>query len=247
MKPAVLITGAAKRLGREIALYLAEQGHDIALHYHASHNEAEATAAEIRARGPRCETFRADLADISALPALVARVLAAFPHCRALVNNAAIFEQGPFMEADEASFDRHMTINCKAPVFLTRAFVAAHELCHPRLERGSCASSVDLEIPAFAGMTLSVVNLIDAKVAEERHSYFYYLLSKKALEDFTRMAAAELGPAVRVSAVYPGIVMPSVDGKFDEAYMQRTAAEQPQGRHLTPREVAEQVGEKIIN
>lgn len=202
---AVLITGAARRVGRAIALHLAAQGYDIALHYHMSEAEAQATQAEIKALGVACEAFRADLGDIAGLPALVAMVMAAFPHCAHLINNASTFERKLFMEADVAQFDRDFLVNLKAPVFLTQAFARA------------------LAKPA------SVVNIVDAKVDATKHGYFFYLMAKKSLRDFTLMAAAELGPDMRVNAVCPGVVLPA---ERDAAYREMQS---------TPQAVAEAV------
>jgi len=154
-KQAVLITGAAKRVGREIALHLAARGFDIALHYHTSQAEAEQTAAEIRVLGADCALFQADLAELEKLPGLMAAVHARFPQLAHLVNNASVFEQAGLLESDASLMARTFAVNFYAPVLLTQELA--------RMTTG----------PA------SVTNLLDAKVDATQHRYFFYLLSKK--------------------------------------------------------------------
>ncbi|NBX04169.1 MAG: SDR family NAD(P)-dependent oxidoreductase [Alphaproteobacteria bacterium] len=179
---AALVTGGAKRLGREIALTLAARGYDIALHYNASRIDAEKTAAEIEQAGVSCTLFAADLSDIMQCEALVDSVFQAFPHVNVLVNNASIFERGELKETTLELLARHMRINFEAPVFLTQAFAE-------RCKNGA------------------VVNMVDARVHQKKHPYMAYLLSKKALLNFSHMAAVELAPHIRVNAVCPGFVI----------------------------------------
>jgi len=209
-KQAVLITGAAKRVGREIALHLAARGFDIALHYHTSQAEAEQTAAEIRVLGADCALFQADLAELEKLPGLMAAVHARFPQLAHLVNNASVFEQAGLLESDASLMARTFAVNFYAPVLLTQELA--------RMTTG----------PA------SVTNLLDAKVDATQHRYFFYLLSKKTLRDFTHMAAAELAPRVHVHGIYPGKVLPNIDGKGSGGPITGT-----------PQEIAAAVGEVV--
>lgn len=218
----VLITGAAKRVGREIALHLAQRGYGIALHYNQSEAEARATQAEIRSLSVPCEIFQADLTAQGAPQTLINQVMRAMPGCRHLVNNASIFVRGALSEAGEDSYDAHMNANLKAPILLAQAFVTEYRVRNTEY-------------------ALTITNIVDASVRRRRHGYFFYLLSKKALLDFTFMAAAEWGAGVRVNAVCPGTVSESVDGAFDEAYRQQKAALLPLGRAPEPRDVAEAV------
>jgi NAD(P)-dependent dehydrogenase (short-subunit alcohol dehydrogenase family) len=119
---AALVTGAAKRIGREIALTLARKGYDIALHHRASRDEAQATAEDIRRLGRQCVLLEADLADRKQVLALVPAAIQAMPHCDLLVNNASIFERGEFLETSEDLFERQMNVNFRAPFFLAREF-----------------------------------------------------------------------------------------------------------------------------
>ncbi len=187
-RSAVLITGAARRLGRATALYLAERGFDIALHYHTSETDAHTTAEDIRKHGVTCTLFQADLAQSAALPGLVEAVFQAFPHCAHLVNNASVFERAPFLESNAALYAHTFAVNVAAPIYLTQAFAA----------RGLIETCV--------------VNMLDAKDTATRHSYFYYLLSKKTLRDFTLMAAAELAGKTRVNGASISRALPNADG-----------------------------------
>lgn len=211
-REAVLITGAARRVGRTIALFLAGKGYDIALHYHRSRAEAQAAQAEIAALGVRCELLSADLTDAARLPALMEEALHLFPQCRTLINNASLFDRAPLMESSVALAETQFRINFFAPAFLTQAFAA-------RAGRGC------------------VINLLDTAVADHAHSHFFYLLSKKALAGFTRMAAVELGPRIRVNGICPGIMLPS--DMWGEEYMEKKSQRLPLRSLATPKNVAD--------
>ncbi|MGC9453256.1 MAG: SDR family oxidoreductase [Phycisphaerae bacterium] len=200
MQPAALVTGGAKRLGRAIALALARDGYDLAVHYNRSAEAAGQLAEEIRQIGRRCETFQCDLADTPAVEELAGRVHDTFPGWSVLVNNASLFERGSLAETDEKLFDRLMAVNLKAPLFLSRKFAA---LCG----RGQ------------------IVNMLDTKVCEDLSSYFVYVVTKKALRDVTRLAAKELAPNIRVNGVCPGLILPP-PGE-DESYLEKLASRVP--------------------
>lgn len=216
MRKAALITGGAKRVGRGLSLYLAQQGYDIALHYHTSQHEAGALQREIQALGRMCELFPCDLMELEALPGLIQRVAREMPHCSVLINSASRFEPGPFLETTPQHAQEMHRINCESPAFLTQAFAKEFGRGH-------------------------VVNILDTAITQNRHSYFFYLLAKKALAEFTRMAALELAPAIRVNAVCPGVMLPS-GPEWDEAYMERHAKEMPLGRIATVDELCRHVG-----
>lgn len=211
-RKAVLITGGARRVGAVITEQFAANGYDIALHYGNSKAEAEALKHEIEKRNVRCHLLAHDLSDVQSMPRLLAEVRAAFPHCDALINNASVFERGEFMETDEALFDRQFAINFKAPFFLTQGFAKT-------FGRGA------------------VVNVLDTHVEKNVGSHFAYLLSKKALAEFTRMSARALGPQIRVNGICPGIMLPS--NELDEPYMQRLERELPLKKLATPEHVAD--------
>lgn len=196
MKRAVIITGGAKRVGAALSRYFSAKGYDIALHYSTSKTEAEALHTELG----NCELFQHDLNDVADIPALMADIKSRMPHAVTLINNASIFNRKNFLETDEAFFDAQMTVNFKAPFFLTQAFAKSFG----------------------AG---SVVNIIDTDIQKTGGSHFAYLLSKKALADFTQMAARDLGPKIRVNGVCPGIMLPS--NELDEDYMKRLSQTLP--------------------
>lgn len=186
-----------------MAEYFASKTFDIALHYNNSENEAVALQKEIQKTGVTCEIFSYDLSDSKNLDRLIEVIHAAMPHCNTLINNASVFERCEFMETDEALFDRQFAINFKAPFFLTQAFAR-------KFGKNPGAN---------------VINILDTDIAQNQVSHFAYLLSKKTLADFTKMAAVDLGPDIRVNGVCPGILLPS--NELDEAYMIKLAETLP--------------------
>jgi NAD(P)-dependent dehydrogenase (short-subunit alcohol dehydrogenase family) len=214
MRKAALITGAARRLGKATALALAKNGYDIALHCNRSEAEAVLTAKSIRREGAACEVFVCDLADPSGIAGLIPSVGQCFPNCRLLVNNASLFEKAPFTETTPERFERMMQIHLKAPFFLTQAFASKFKKGH-------------------------IVNLCDAKISGAFVSHFAYSLSKKALLEFTLMAAKALGPAIRVNAVAPGMILPSRE--FSEADLNRLSLKVPLQRKGKAEDVASAV------
>ena len=181
---AALVTGGAVRLGRAIAVSLAEAGYDIALHYNTSEAEAHAAAVEIRDRGVSCELFRCDLGDTAGLERLIANARATFGNLDVLINSASTYESGTISETTEELLDRMWAVNYKAPFFLMKAF-------RERVEDGS------------------IVNVLDNKIAFNQYHYAAYLASKKALAELTKMAALEFAPRIRVNAVAPGVILPA--------------------------------------
>lgn len=195
-----------------MAMHFAEQGYDIALHYHHSEPEAKALKEEIVSRKVRCELFRYDLSKVAGFVALMEEIKAVFPHCAGLVNNASVFERAEFLHTDESLFDRQFAVNLKAPFFLTQAFAKA-------FTKGT------------------VINILDTDIVQTQGSHFAYLLSKKTLAEFTRMAARALGPDLRVNGICPGIMLPS--NELDEAYMGKLQSALPLQNLATPQQVAE--------
>lgn len=212
MRPAILITGGARRVGAELSRSFAGKGYDIALHYGESAQEAETLKKEIEGMGVSCQLFAHDLADIAGIPALVKKVADAFPACNALINNASVFERCLLQDTDEALFDRQFTVNLKAPFFLSQAFVK-------QFGRGG------------------IINILDTDVVQYTVSHFAYLLSKKALAEFTVMAARSFGPDVTVNGVCPGCILPS--DQNDDTYEQKLEALIPARSHPEARDVAE--------
>ena len=222
-RPVALVTGAARRLGRVIALDLARHGFDIALHYRHSHTEALATVDEIEALGAAAHAFAADLSDEAACRALVPAVLAHFGRLDAVVNNAALFEHDDAQSFGFASMERHWRANTAPAVLLAQAL---HAHC---LERGAPG----------AGATACVVNLLDQKLWNPNPDHFSYTLSKAALQAATVMLAQALAPQVRVCAVAPGLALPSA--AIDAGRLDRLQADTPLRRGVSPADVARSV------
>jgi NAD(P)-dependent dehydrogenase (short-subunit alcohol dehydrogenase family) len=217
-RPVALITGASRRLGREIALELAAHGHDIAVHYRHSRDEAEATAAELRALGAAARVFAADLSDEAACRALVPAVVAQFGRLDVVVNNASTFEYDAPASFGHAAMDKHWRANVAPAVILAQAL-------HDQL-RGGTASGC-------------VVNLIDFKLWSFNPDYFSYTLSKAALQAATTMLAQALAPQVRVCGVAPGVT--AVSGPMTEAEFAKAHEMTPLKRSSTPADIARAV------
>jgi len=206
-----LVTGAARRLGRAMALELAEQGHDIVVHYSGSAEAAEATAADIRARGVRAVTMQADLLDHAATEALMPRAAEAIGQpITVLINNASIFEYDSIESFDRRSWDRHVDSNLWAPMVLTQAFAA--QIPDPVLaEDGE---------PEAQGL---VVNMIDQRVRKLTPEFMTYTIAKMGLWAFTRTAAQALAPKIRVNAIGPGPTMQGARQSAEHFKAQREA------------------------
>ena len=217
-RPVALVTGAARRLGREIVLDLAAHGFDVAVHCRSSRDEAETTAADARAAGAAAAVFEADLADEAACRALLPAVVARFKRLDAVVNNASVFEYDAPSSFGHAAMDKHWRANVAPAVLLAQAL-------HDHLK--GCA-----EVGC-------VVNLIDQKLWNPNPDYFSYTLSKAALQAATVMLAQSLAPQVRVCGVAPGVTLvsgPMTDAEFEQA---RTLT--PLQRSSTPSDIARAV------
>lgn len=189
-KQTALVTGGAKRLGHAAALHLADKGYNIALHYNESKPEAMKTAQLLYKKGVRCELFSCDLADEAAVSRLLPDVYKEFPSLNVLVNSASIFIPNTFGDQDLSLFKAHWDINFKAPYILSCAF-------NRLVKKGQ------------------IVNFIDTHVTQHTSGYEDYLMTKKALGEFTKMSAASWGPHIRVNGIAPGMVLPPVNRKDD--------------------------------
>ena len=217
-KGAALVTGAARRIGREIARALARRGHPVAIHYRRSRGAAEEAVAEIADAGGRAVALAADLADEAATRALLARAGDALGPVAVLVNNASVFEHDSIATASRESWDRHMETNLRAPFVLMQAMAEAL----PADRRGD------------------IVNILDERVWNLTPHFVSYTLTKAGLWTLTRTMALALAPRIRVNAVGPGPTLPSP--RQSRAQFDRQAAMMPLGRGSTPGEVAEAVG-----
>ncbi len=209
-----LVTGAARRIGRALALELGRLGYAVAVHYGHSAADAAETAAAIRAAGGRAETIAADLTDEAAVRALVPRVIAALGPLTCLVNNASVFERDEATGATRASWDAHLETNLRAPFVLAQEMVAA-------LSRDAEAN---------------VVNLLDQRVWRLTPHFVSYTVSKFGLWGLTQSLALALAPRVRVNAIGPGPTLPSPRQSAEQFAEQ--CARLPLRRGTTPDEIA---------
>ena len=201
MTPAktVLVTGAAKRLGRAIALHLASAGWNVAIHYHGSAEEAESAADAVRALGVKAATLKANLSREEETTGLIARAAAELGPLTALVNSASIFENDDWQSASRASWDAHMETNLRAPFVLSQAFA--------RQVTGKGA----------------IVNIIDQRVLKPTPQFVSYSLSKAGLHWLTTTLAQALGPNIRVNAIGPGPTMRNARQSEEDFTRQRDA------------------------
>jgi NAD(P)-dependent dehydrogenase (short-subunit alcohol dehydrogenase family) len=225
-RPVALVTGAARRIGRVIALELAAAGYDIALHHRGTdpqtHADASSTAAELRQAGARVELHAADFEDAAATAALVPEIVASFGRLDAVVNSASRFEYDSPADFDPALLDALVRSNTAAPVQLAQA-----------LARQVAAQ------PALAGISPCVVNLLDQKLANPNPDYFSYTLTKAALQHATVLLAQALAPAVRVCGVSPGVTL--ISGAMDDDEFARAQRMTALGRSSTPEDIAHAV------
>jgi len=179
----VLVTGGAKRLGRDIALRFAREGAQVIIHYCDSEAEAFATAEEARAAGVHAWTLRADLSKPEEAERLWNDALDAARVVDVLVNSASIFPQGTLAELDEASLVENLRVNTLAPLHYMRRMAS--------VPRAGC-----------------VINLLDSMIRSYDRNHVAYHMSKRALHSLTRMAAVEYAPLLRVNGIAPGPVLP---------------------------------------
>ncbi|HXD04993.1 MAG TPA: SDR family oxidoreductase [Burkholderiaceae bacterium] len=218
VRPVVLVTGAGQRLGREIALDLARNGYDIAVHFRRSRAEAEATVADARELGVRSCAFEADLSDETACARLVPEVADAFGRIDAVVNNASHFVYDNVASFSHAQMAAHWQANTAPAVILARALHdhvlgSAHNGC--------------------------VVNLLDQKLWNPNPDYFSYTLSKAALEIAGTLLAQALAPRVRVTGVAPGVTL--VSGPMTREQFHSSHRMTPLQRSSLPGDIARAV------
>jgi pteridine reductase len=211
-----LVTGAGKRLGRVVALRLASEGADVALHYGKSEAEAREVVAEIEKIGRRAAAFSAELTEVLAIQKLVQSVASRFARLDILVNCAANFLETKFGETNEATWDASLDTNLKAPFFCAQA--AAPHLA--KSGRGVIINFAD--IGGLLGWT----------------EFLPHSISKAGVIMLTRILAKELAPSVRVNAIAPGtITMPGDPSEWEADFIRRA----PLKRTGRPEEIADAV------
>ena len=206
-----LVTGAAQRLGRAMALDLATSGWDVAIHYNGSREKAEATVADIRGIGRSTTALQCDLDDRDAVAGLVGRAADALGGpLNVLINNASTFQNDGIGNITDDSWDRAIGSNLRAPVQLLQDF--AGQAPEPHIDRRG--------EPVAAAVA---INMVDQRVLKPTPEFMSYLLAKSALHMFTRTAAQALGPKVRVAAIGPGPTIVATNQRESHFAMQRAA------------------------
>ncbi len=202
-KRSAIITGAAKRIGRCIAIALAQRGYDIGLHYNNSKKEALETKTAVEALGQNCTLLQVDLFNNHETAKLMGLAAQSLSNIELLVNNASIFQKASFDQTNINDLERNFAIHLQAPFILTADFA---RLC----KRGN------------------VINIIDANIVKTDTEYFAYMLSKKSLLDLTRLSAKALAPDIRVNAIAPGSTEKPIDWPDRQGdYMQLRAKQVP--------------------
>ena len=222
----VLVTGSAKRLGREMALALAASGWQVAVHYRGSAPDATATVADCQAiarAGAQMDSFQADLSDEAQACALVPRIVARFGALDAVVNNASMFEHDSVKTFSYDALAAHLRANTAAPIVLARA-----------LHEHVCSRAAD----AIGGAGV-VVNMLDQKLWNQNPDFLSSTLSKAALEAANTVLAIALAPQVRVVGVAPGLTLTSHLLSKDK--FERLHQLSPLGRSSTAQDVVSAV------
>ena len=209
-----IVTGGAQRIGRAIALALANDGWHVVVHYHRSDKEAAETVAAIEARGEQAVAIAADLSDPAAVATLVTAAADVTGGVGCLVNNASMFAADDIATVGAADFDAMMAVNLRAPMLLSRAFAE--------------------QLPDGADGV--IVNILDQKLVNPNPDFLSYTLSKYGLGGLTTTLAMALGPRIRVCGVAPGLTLPSANQTPDQfaAVHSRT----PLGRGATVDDIA---------
>jgi len=224
--PVALVTGSARRLGRAIALRLAGDGHDIAVHAHRIDDDAHQTRDAIRALGRRCEVFEADFVDEAATTALLPAVVARLGRIDAVVHNASMFQHDDLASFGYAALSDHARANTGAAVLLARAL--ARQLGDTSPQRQG-----------------ALVLLLDQRLWNPNPDYLSYALSKAALEHLVPLLARALAPVVRVVGVAPGLTLGSP--LIDDARLAALGERSLTGRPVQADEVADAVAFAVRN
>ena len=235
VRPVVLVTGAAKRLGRAMALDLAAHGFDLAVHFRGSLAEAMSTVDDLRAAGATAHAFQADLADEAECRALIPAVLAQFNRLDAVVNNASTFEYDNPATFSHVSMEKHWRANTASAVILAQAL---HDHIVDRIQGGTRIGTND-HPRGVARLPGCVVNIVDQKLWNPNPDHFSYTLSKAALQAATVMLAQALAPQVRVCGVAPGVTLAS--GPMSAAEFAAAHQMTPLQRSSTPDDIARAV------
>ena len=209
-----LVTGASKRIGRAIALSLADNGYSIVVQYNNSKSEALKLCGEIENKNVRAWPIKSDFSRRNDLESLMSKAISLAGPVSVLINNASIFQSGNIDKINIDDFNINMLINAWAPFYLSRAFA-------DNSKRGVIINITDARIPGFAPKNIA------------------YSLSKSVLQSITEICAAQFAPHIRVNGVAPGLILPPA-GEND-FYMEKLRKKAPLCKQGTPQDVADAI------
>jgi len=215
-----LVTGGAKRIGKAICLKLAELGFDIALHYASSKKEADETARLIKQSGQKCTLFRCDLSKPAQAEKLIPQVIKKRGSLDLLINSASLFETSSLKNISSARLKKDFETNLFAPILLTKSFAQS-------TKKGQ------------------VIHLLDTHITDNTTDHLSYLLTKKGLADFTKLAAVKLGPNIRVNAIAPGLIL--APEKSKKGHLEQRAKKIPAKQKGSPDSITQAVEYLIKN
>lgn len=213
----ILVTGAAKRVGRAVALALARRGAHVVVHYHRSSEAAQRTVEEIKALGVRAMALAADLSRVCEIESLIGRAARFLGRLDVLINNAAVFWRTPFGAITERDWDDHLDVNLKATFFCAQA---AAQVMQKQGEG-------------------KIINISDWAGYRPYADYIPYCVSKAGVIALTQVLARTLAPTIQVNGVAPGPVLLPED--YDEREREKIVQETPLGRLGSPEDVAQAV------
>lgn len=215
MAETILITGAARRIGRQLALDLAASGHNIIVHCHRSKKDAEEVAELVRVVGRKSAVVQGDLAKPDVPDHVMEKAAKALGPVTVLINNASVFEPDDVGLITQETWAQHLDTNLRAPIMLSQAFARLL----PMARRGN------------------IINIIDQRVWKLNPRFFSYTMSKTGLWTATRTLAQALAPRIRVNAIGPGPALPSV--RMDAAEFKKQERLTLLGRGTSPKEISE--------
>ena len=207
-----LVTGAARRLGRALALGLAQQGVQVVIHYNSSQSEAQKVLGEIETRGSTGWLIQADLSQAEQAETLLDRACAQAGPIDMLINNASVFTEETLWQSSSGSLQANMLIHAYAPLVLARALAAQNRPGH-------------------------IINLLDSRVVDYDRAHLPYHLSKRSLLSLTRILALEMAPKIAVNGIAPGLILPPAGQ--DQGYLDRLAHTNPLNRYGGPQDIVD--------
>lgn len=213
-KGAALITGAAKRIGKEISLFLSSYGYKVIIHYHQSKRDAQSLERQIKKNGQQCSIIQGDLTNEKQAAQLIGKAVQQYPDLNLLINNASTFKPSSFKASSPDTLYENLKVHLIAPYILMQQL---NKVCR----KGN------------------IINILDTHITDNKTKHFDYLLTKKALFNLTQMAAVELSPNIRVNAVAPGLILPPVHKK--DSYLNQRAKGIPMRKKGDPSGITQSI------